>query len=96
MILGQYIQGNGLKWRGLIDSASAGRARLSAGRCALAWTWPVLTYPGDADPAAPRPPNTRARMIILRVPALTVPVEGSLRALPTDPLVRMMTCAIHL
>lgn len=96
MILGQYIQGNGLKWPELIDSASAERARLSAGWCALAWTWPVLPCPGDADAAAPRLPNTRARIIILRVQALTVSVEGSLMALPTDPPVRMMTCPNHL
>jgi hypothetical protein len=56
----------------------------------------VLLCSGDADAAAPRPPNTRARIIILRVQALTVSVEGSLMALPTDPLARMMTCLDHL
>jgi hypothetical protein len=63
--------------------------------CAVAWTWPwpVLLCPCDADAAAPTLPSTRARTRIPRFTQMrTVPVAGAWGALPTDPLVRMMTC----
>lgn len=61
--------------------------------CVVAWTWPVLPCPCDADAAAPTLPSTRARTRIPRFTQVrTVPVAGAWGALPTDPLVRMMTC----
>jgi hypothetical protein len=54
--------------------------------------WLLLTWPGDAAATVPRAANTSEDTRIPRVAlVLTVPGEGSLRALLADPTVGVIT-----